>query len=69
LVLDRDEPIARIERVDPATITEDRMARLEKAGLARRARRPFQPEFLDEAPATAKQSVLDALLEERRDGR
>src|SRR5437762_12509622 len=43
LIFDRDEPIARLESVNAggrAGSGEDRVVRLERAGLLRRARRP-----------------------------
>ena len=69
LILDRDEPIARIERVQAGARPDDRVARLEKAGLVRRARRPLRLETLRADPPTSQRSVLEALLEERREDR
>lgn len=70
LILDRDEPIARLERVDAAAHPADRVARLEKAGLLRRAARPpTSPDRLPKPKARAARSVVEALIEERREGR
>ncbi|MGH7529882.1 MAG: type II toxin-antitoxin system Phd/YefM family antitoxin [Gemmatimonadales bacterium] len=73
LILDRDEPVARLERVGgppggPAE-RDDRLLRLERAGLLRRARRRVALDALRKPAARAKASVLDALLDERRSGR
>jgi antitoxin (DNA-binding transcriptional repressor) of toxin-antitoxin stability system len=38
LILDRDEPIAMIERVDSRLSTDERLARLEQAGLIQRSK-------------------------------
>ena len=69
LILDRDDPIARLERVEAGARPADRIARLEKAGLVRRARRKLRVDRLSAAPPTAQRSVLEALLEERREDR
>jgi antitoxin (DNA-binding transcriptional repressor) of toxin-antitoxin stability system len=73
LILDRDEPVARIERVasgsDDRAAGDDRVLRLERAGLLRRATRRLSRERLRAAAPKAKASVLEALLEERRRGR
>jgi prevent-host-death family protein len=69
LILDRNEPIARLERVEAAAHPYDRLARLERAGLLRRASGPVSVDRLREAPPETGRSVLEALLEERREGR
>ena len=72
LIFDRDEPIARLESVNAggrAGSGEDRVVRLERAGLLRRATRPLSLEHLRAAAPRPKASVLEALLEERRRGR
>ena len=69
LILDRDDPIARLERVEAGARPADRIARLEKAGLVRRARRKLRLDRLSATPPTAQRSVLEALLEERREDR
>ena len=69
LVLDRDEPVARLERVEAGGATDDRLARLERAGLLRRG--GGKPDIASlRAPAPrSRASVVDALLQERREGR
>ena len=69
LVLDRDQPIARIERVGAASGADGRLARLEAAGLVRRAIRPLPLEILATDPPRSRRSVLEALLEERAEDR
>lgn len=69
LVLDRDQPVARLERVEGGARPGDRISRLEKAGLLRRGRRPLRLDRLRAAPPSARSSVLEALLEERREDR
>ena len=72
LVLDRGRPVARIESALTGTAdAEGRLARLERAGVVRRATSTAPRELLRQAPpaATAGASVLTALLEEREEGR
>jgi antitoxin (DNA-binding transcriptional repressor) of toxin-antitoxin stability system len=68
LVLDRNVPIARIERVG-APATDQRFARLEAAGLVRRASKPLPLKKLARKLPQSRESVLEALLEERSEGR
>jgi prevent-host-death family protein len=69
LIFDRDQPVARLERVESGAAHDDKLARLERAGLLRRAR--FAPRLRElRAPAPkAERSVTQALLDERRESR
>ena len=71
LILDRGRPIARIEPVDGGEDGDARLGRLERAGIARRARTKLRRRFLDDPPPAAVRgaSALEALLEERTRGR
>jgi len=73
LILDRNRPVARLESVVTADAqdAEGRLARLERSGVLRRARRRLSKSFLSgPLPKPRKgTSILDALLAERRDGR
>lgn len=69
LILDRDQPIARLERVESEDHPEDRLRRLERLGLLRRSRRPLSAEALRSPGPKPKRSVVRALLEERRESR
>jgi antitoxin (DNA-binding transcriptional repressor) of toxin-antitoxin stability system len=69
LVMDRNQPIARIERLEVGGEADDRIARLERAGLIRRGVRPIDDSSVEEKGPRSKRSVVDALLEERREGR
>lgn len=69
LVMDRDEPVARIERVEAGGAADDRLARLERAGLVRRAARQLDPAIVAENGARTRKSVVQALMDERREGR
>ena len=72
LILDRDEPVAPLERVgagDAGGSGDDRLTRLERAGLLRRATRPLSLEALRAQAPRSKASVVEALLEDRRAGR
>jgi prevent-host-death family protein len=66
LVLDRNRPIARIEPVGGA---DERLARLEAAGLVRRATRALPLKLLAADRPRSRHSVLAALIEERAEGR
>jgi prevent-host-death family protein len=68
LICDRNEPVARIERIVDGD-DDDRLTRLRRAGLLAPPTRPMPIEFLRQpAPRPAK-SVVAALLEEREEGR
>ncbi|MGH7568118.1 MAG: type II toxin-antitoxin system Phd/YefM family antitoxin [Gemmatimonadales bacterium] len=71
LILDRDEPVARLERVSAGGTApgDDRLTRLERAGLLRRATRPVSLDALRAGAPRAAASVVEALLEDRRAGR
>jgi antitoxin (DNA-binding transcriptional repressor) of toxin-antitoxin stability system len=69
LVCDRDEPVARIERASGLHEADERVARLESAGLVRRPTRPVPLGLLAQDPPRSKRSVLAALLEERAEER
>jgi len=69
LILDRDLPVARLERVEGSARGDDRLTRLERAGLLRRSRHaPRVKELRAPAPKSAR-SVTQALLDERRESR
>ena len=73
LVMDRDHPIARLERVEPGGAGDDRLARLERAGVVRRGKGRIDPSML--AGGSPRKSrargaaLVEAILEERREGR
>ena len=69
LILDRDQPIARLDRVEGRAHSEDKLARLERDGLVRRSRQPVPMELLRAPAPKPKRSVLQALLQERSQGR
>jgi antitoxin (DNA-binding transcriptional repressor) of toxin-antitoxin stability system len=70
LILDRQEPIAVLERIKSEGRPEERLARLERAGVIRRSHTARTLEAL--ASSTAPKvgaSVVEALIEERHQGR
>jgi prevent-host-death family protein len=73
LIVDRGVPVARLEpAVKGEGADEARLARLERAGLIRRRTGPPPVALISsEEPPKARDggSVLEALLEERREGR
>lgn len=74
LVYDRDKPIARIQPVaeKPPTFKSDkeRLAWLETRGLVRLPKNPNADwSFLEKPLPKSDAGVLEALLEERREGR
>jgi antitoxin (DNA-binding transcriptional repressor) of toxin-antitoxin stability system len=73
LITDRSKPIARLEPVvsaDDAGPDEGRLARLERAGVIRRARRSRLEEIVRVPPPTPEPGgdIVEAVLEERRSG-
>lgn len=71
LIVDRGVPVARLESAVTSEDVDGRIARLERAGLVRRgtATPPLEL-ILSDPPAPRRGgSVLEALLEERREGR
>lgn len=69
LILDRRRAVARLEKVDAETAPNDKLDRLERSGLIRRSRSEIPPQILREEPPAPGKSVLEALLEERGEGR
>ena len=69
LVFDRQDPVARIERVSPDSAPDDRASRLERAGIIRRGSRPVPFARLREPAPEARASVVQALVDERAEGR
>jgi len=74
LIMDRGRPVARIEPVTGGADDDDtaRVARLIRAGVLRPSRNAGLPKSLiNEPPPRVKggESIVDILLEERREGR
>lgn len=69
LILDRNQPVARLERILTQDDPEGRLQRLERIGVLRRASQPLPLEYLRSKAPTSEHSVLAVLLEERESGR
>jgi prevent-host-death family protein len=72
LIVDRGIPVARLESAIGAELQDDgRIARLERAGVVRSARKPPAREILSEHPPTPRpgSSGVRIVLEDRRAGR
>lgn len=72
LIMDRGRPVARLEPVGSGADADDaRLARLIRKGIVRPARGPFPRGILTADLPKPKDgaSVVEALLEERREGR
>lgn len=73
LILHRGRPVARLSPITAADdlVDEDRLARLERTGLIRRALEPPDAQLLDEAaPSLAEETgLLQAVLAERAEER
>jgi prevent-host-death family protein len=71
LIVDRGRPVARLESALSATEADQgRIARLERAGIARRGKNRLVRKIVNEEPPKAgDSSVLEALLDELRGGR
>jgi prevent-host-death family protein len=70
VVTDRGIPVAVIEPVTGRIDVEDRLARLERAGLVKRGKGELSDEFLRATGPTLPDGVnlVDYVLEERRSG-
>jgi prevent-host-death family protein len=71
-ITDRGRPVARIVPAVGSDAGDDeaRLERLERAGLIRRSKQKLDVEaFLARPRSRSKESVVEALLEERREGR
>ncbi len=70
LILDRGRPVAKLVPIADLEADDDaRLARLERAGLVRRAAKPGPPKLPPPMKLPKGVSVLGALLEEREEGR
>jgi prevent-host-death family protein len=72
LIMDRGTPVARLESaISASPDAEGRIARLERAGSVRAARKPPATELLSASPPSlrAAASAVTALIDERREGR
>ena len=77
LITDRSRPVARLEPVIGGEAAggrdedEGRLARLERGGVIRRARRVRLEEIVSTPPPQAKRGadIVAAILDERRSGR
>jgi prevent-host-death family protein len=69
VILDRGRPVARLEPV--ASRGDERIAQLVREGVVRPPLKPFPHRLIAAAPpaGSGKRTLLDALLEERRQGR
>lgn len=70
LITDRGEAVARIVPLDPARWMDARATELVDSGLAKAPLSPLPKDFWKRPrPPDPQSSVLDALLEERAEGR
>lgn len=69
LILDRNHPVARLERVVAGERGDERLDRLERAGLVRRPSTPLSLKELRAPAPKPRRSVAQALVDERREGR
>lgn len=69
IIMDRNQPVARIERLGAAGRSDERLSRLERSGLMRTARRRLSVAALRTTAPKSQQSVVQALLDERRESR
>ncbi|HZP86207.1 MAG TPA: hypothetical protein VFB54_05260 [Burkholderiales bacterium] len=69
IVFDRDQPIARLERIEASEDADDAVSRLERAGLVRRAKSVVPLQLLEQPAPKSKRSVVQAIVDERRESR
>lgn len=68
-ITDRGKPVARIIPMPPVNVDwDERLERLERQGIITRPKKKLEPGWLASRPlAKSRTSVLEALLEERRE--
>ncbi len=72
LIVDRGRPVARLEPISgPTASAGDRLSRLVRDGIVRPARSLVPKDIFTSSPPKAEDgaSAVQALLDERRDGR
>ena len=69
LIMDRNRPVARLERVRADEDPANRLGELERKAFIRRAICPVPLDRLREPPPVSAESVVAALLDERAQGR
>lgn len=69
IILDRDRPIARIERIAGSEAGDERIARLEAQGIISRPTATLPDDFFTVDRPRFEHSVVEALLEEREEDR
>ena len=71
VIQDRGRPVARLEPISSTGAAGDRLEQLVRDGVVRPARGPIPRKLLSSEPPSARGGVsaLEALLEERREGR
>ena len=69
LVMDRGKPVAKLERADPELDEDARYRRLVAAGIIRPGKKTSRRPALRPVDMGPNPGVLEALLEERREGR
>ena len=70
-ITERGIPVARVEPAVAESPADDegRLARLERKGIIKRAKRPLSREFLETLPpAGTGKSIVEIVLEEREEG-
>ena len=70
-VTDRNRPVAQLIPIPQQKSEDEHVARLVAQGIVRlpKGQPPDMKEFLDRRPVIENAGVLEALLEERREGR
>ncbi|MCL4486069.1 MAG: type II toxin-antitoxin system prevent-host-death family antitoxin [Nitrospirae bacterium] len=71
LIMDRNNPVARLEPVFSENETDDdaRLARLEREGIIRRAPVRAPESIIGTPPPKTRHSLLKSLLADREEGR
>ena len=69
LILDRNQAVARLERVRGRSQPGSKISRLERAGLLKSSTHPIPMQMLRSSAPRPKRSVVKVLVEEREKGR
>jgi len=69
LVTDRDRPVAKLEPVDATMMDDARLARLVAAGHVKPGTHRLMPDLIQPIQVGADARVVEALLQDREEGR
>ena len=69
LILDRNQPVAKLEPVSAKDDLSGHLEDLVRTGALRRATKRISTKWLRTEPPVSRKNIVETLLEERREGR